>query len=294
MRLVVASFFLIAAGSASAGWERVVAKDEMRGKSIVSYTQTVPAITGSTARLQVSVLENANGNPGVIFNVVGAMPQRCDDGTKLCDVPVKFDKGSVEKELFVIDGSSLTPTHNLAFLAAMIAAKTLFIEVSLADGGRVQYKLDTAGLDLGVEKKPELSLMGFELGGQSATLPDGMKKYSEQGADICYSSENVSGVFGQGSVKSVSLCFYEGVLYLASIVPGSKAAYTEGVKFLDAKFGPYDKSDVYPRWPRDSGKVIDTNTRSATFLSIGKVDYNTSFMISDDVVSRFVPKRIDK
>ncbi len=291
MRLVLALFMFLAASSASADWFRSETKDAMRGTSIISYHQTISSLTESRSKLDAVVLENVHGYPAVIFNVSGGRVSGCDDGGTLCDINVKFDDGSVRSELFDWDGRSLSPINNVAFVAAMAESKVLFVELNILGEGARQYKVDTSGLSVDVGRGPDVSILGYQLGKKSAALPANMKKYGEEGDRVCFSSENTEGVFGHGKVKSVALCFYRNQLYLALIVPGTKESYVSGINFLNSRFGSYDKTGIYPRWPRGSGKKIETNTKSASYMSAGKSDYSLPFVISDDVLSLLVPEQ---
>lgn len=281
MKLMVFCVALALSSVASADWHKETIKDEMRGTARAVYLTEARPLDGTSPSIQLRVVEDPDGRHGVIFSPEGAMFETC---SSLCDVEFRFDDGKVRKISFSSkDGRFAVPTESVSFAGAIKLSKYLFIEFALAGGKKAQYKFEVSGLPIDVNVGPEVNVIGYVLGRRYAEDEISLKKYRDANGVACYSGGDNQKPFGTKTVEKVSLCFSGGYFQTALITPGNKSSYAEGVAFLTKTLGPAEKDSFMPRWPDRGDKLIDRQTKNATYFSSSKNDYKSQFILSDGV-----------
>ncbi|BDM23611.1 hypothetical protein KMS_R33680 [Pseudomonas sp. LRP2-20] len=279
---------------ANAGWMKTDLPDEMRGTSAAMYSQEASPVRGEGPSLDLRVFDKGDGAPGVMLELKSATADDCpsrEEGKQTCNLQVRFENGAVQSVSFASkDGKSFIPTSMGAFSGAVINAKFLYVEIPV-DKFNLQYRFDLTGIDVEYKPGPSISILGFEIGSAYPGRKPDLPVSSEARGDICYSGEQLQGVFKGVVVAKATLCFYNDVFYQALVVPGTKASYTAGFKFLTEKFGKTDPDGIYPSWPDEGDKLITRNVREASYFSVGKIRYDYPFIISDEAWSLMVPKR---
>lgn len=272
---------------AAAEWKVVSSKDEMRDISYVSYINTADLVRGEGVPIFMAVVDKGDGKPGAMFHAQsGRIPNCREEKTRYCNLELRFNNGDInEVQFFQDDDGSLTPTQLVSFVGTLTFADVLYIELPMANGLKAQYRFNTATLPAVVARSPKITLLGYDLGmnyrGKEPSLP---KQVQPDGRN-CYKGTNQK-VLDGASYSEVTLCFYKGIFYSAILRPGNKAAYAEGEKYLTNIFGQEDTNSLLRKWPASSGKVVETNTRSAIHLVVNSGDLNAPFIISDDI---FIP-----
>jgi len=279
---------MIFSSTAFAGWESHDIKDDLRGITSVHHVIKSGPVDGSEPIIEVRVISESKKPAGIIIASHSDRFASCADGR--CKIPVRFDEGDVHDISFAqAENGSLIPEESGVFAGALSSATELRAEIKFKDGSTHQYKVDVSGLDVDLPEPPELMILGYTLGSSYAGSEPNMPKSVADGDRSCYKPEGVTKAFGTQPVNQAVLCFYRGIFYSALIVPGSKSAYAEGIKFLNAALGKPDSDSVYPTWPASSGKRISYASRSAFYLSTGDTKkYESPFIITDDSVGLLV------
>lgn len=278
---------------AKAEWVKTDVRDEMRGTNTTLYSQEVPPIDGLGPNLTLRVFDKNDGAPGVMLNLSKGAAEGCpvpEPGRQTCDLQARFDEGEVQGISFATkDGKSLMPTGLGAFSGAVLNAKVFYIELPI-DGTRMQYRYDLSGLNVKYNPGPEISILGFVIGNAYSAEKPGLKISRGAGNHVCYSGENLSGAFQGSVVSKATLCFYKDVFYQAIVVPGTKASYASGYKYLTSKFGKPDPEGIYPSWPDDGDKLISRSVREASYFALQKNRYDYPFIITDEAWSLMAPE----
>ncbi|MFJ2456734.1 hypothetical protein ACIOWK_34435 [Pseudomonas protegens] len=296
MRIIIGVAALVfapwLASSAHAEWQKSEIKDEMRGKTTSVFSLTASPVSGAGPDVTLMVLDKNDGLPGVVLAVKEGQAEDCPTAdSSYCNVSVKFDGGKITEESFsTTEGTHLVPSKVVAFAGTITKANNLFLEVNLKHYGLLQYKFSVKGLEVRVDRSPNVRVLGFELGVEYPNIDIPLTVSRTNGLDICYAGDNVEGVFGPGKTKQVHMCFYGGVLYRVIATPGTKSAYTAGVKYLSSVFGKPDPESIYPSWPDNGDKVIERSTKKASYLTFEKNRYGDPFIISDEVISPLIPE----
>lgn len=275
---------------AVAEWVRSVEIDEMRQTETVINSNTVSPLNRARPDLSLHMIDGGGGSHTVIFELERGVVDGCSkDETRLCDLDVRFDEGSVKSLSFAsTDGVTFIPTDNGAFAGAVVNASVLYIEVSV--GGVInQYKYDLKGLDVDFSTGPLVTFLGFNLGERYPDKRPTLEVSKTQGNEVCYSGEEVREVLAEAVVKKVTLCFYKDFFYRATIVPGDKKSYDAVYRLMVKYFGKPDPDALYPRWPDDKDKLVGKNVKSAFYLTFDKANYNMGFIVTDDSVDLLVP-----
>ncbi|MGA5718106.1 hypothetical protein ACPCWF_05675 [Pseudomonas atacamensis] len=276
----------------NAEWVRSEVRDEMRGSVTIVFSQTAKPADGGGPSATLMVMDKKDGKPGVVLHVEDGKVKGCPapDGS-LCSASIKFDDGKVREELFASDdGRQLIPTQVVAFAGSVVRAKQLFVELKVSGVGTRQYKFDSGALDLSIDEGRPLTLLGYQLGKKYPDVGPPLERTKGEGLDACYTGDNLPNVLGPEKMQKSTLCFFDGFFYSAVVIPGTKAGYASGVKYLTSVFGKPDPDGVYPSWPNRGGKLLDTDTRRASYFSIGKTTYTEPFIIADEIISPFVPQ----
>ncbi|WP_434606775.1 hypothetical protein J3P80_08895 [Pseudomonas sp. D2-30] len=279
------------ASLAHAEWMKSEIKDEMRGTSTIVFSQTSSPLAGDGPSVTLMVLDDKDGKPGVVFNLNSGRTEGCPAAdNSFCNVNVKFDEGKITEELFATtDGKQLIPSQVVAFAGSVSIAKKLFIEVELQGVGTRQYKFIVGDLDIPVDRTPSVKLLGYELGRKYSDVPSPLKKVKANGLDVCYEGEGLTGLFSAEPVNKATLCFFNGVFYSAVIIPGTKASYVSGEKYLTKIFGKPDPEALYPSWPNKGDNLLNKNTKRAAYFTFSPNSYYDPLVITDEIVSPLVP-----
>lgn len=279
----VLAALLVVVTNASAEWVKQDIKDEMRGTTKTAYLVEADPVSGQGPTVSLRVIEEADGKIGVIFSAE-KNTKFASCGDSLCDIEFRFDDSAVQKRLFVSKGGAYRlPVDVASFAGALQLSTHLYIEFYYDLENKYQYMFDIAELPVSVSRVPSIVISGFELGKKYSEDEISLKKYRGGEGESCYSGGDQDRPFGAQKVSKISLCFSSGYFRTALIDPGSKAAYAEGVSFLSKSFGSMDKDSIMPAWPRDDGKLLRMNTKSASYFSSSKKDYTSTFIISDGV-----------
>lgn len=275
----------------NAEWVKSEVKDEMRGSVTMVFSQTAKPMNGGGPNATLMVLDKKDGKPGVVLHLEDGKVKGCPKPDEsLCNASIKFDDGKVREELFASDdGRQLIPTQVVAFAGSVARAKQVFVELNVSGIGTRQYKFDSGALDLSIDEGKQLALLGYQLGKRYPDVGPPLQKAKSEGLDVCYVGDNLSGVLGSEKMQKSTLCFFDGFFYSAVVIPGTKAGYNSGAKYLTSVFGKPDPDGIYPSWPNRGGKLLDTDTRRASYFSIGKKSYSEPFIIADEIISPFVP-----
>lgn len=277
--------------AASAGWTKTILKDEMRATNTVMYTQEVLPIRGQGPKLILRVFDKNDGAPTAMLDIDSGRADGCPEpALQTCDLQARFDDGEVQGLSFATkDGKSLIPANLGAFSGAVLNATALYIEIPIG-GSFAQYRYDLAGIDVKYTPGPSVSLMGFDLGVAYPEKRPDLKVSRNTGDHVCYTGENVKGVFAGVTVSKASLCFYKNIFYQALVTPGSKNSYIEGYKYFVGRFGKPDPDGIYPTWPADSDKLIKRSVREASYFAVEKNRYDYPFIITDEAWKLMIPK----
>lgn len=281
MKLMVFCAALVFAANASAEWSKDIIEDKMRGTSRAVFMTEAKPIEGSGPSVELRMIDESDGRPGIVFTAKDAAFEKCPS---FCDVEFRFDDGKVKRSGFVSnDGRFTIPSETGSFAGAIKLSKELFIELGIAGGTKRQYRFDVSGLPIEVSASPEVNILGYFLGRRYSEAEIKLTKDRETDGVTCYLGGDQEKPFGKQAVSKVSLCFSGGYFRTALITPGNKAAYSEGASFLTKTFGSMDKESIMPRWPKHEWKVIEKETKTATYFSSSKNDYKSLFIISDGV-----------
>lgn len=276
---------------ASAEWAKTAVEDEMRSSSTLMYSQEVEPIRGQGPKLALRVFDKDDGAPTAMLSVGSGRVDGCPEpDLHSCDLQMRFDEGEVKEISFASqDGKNLIPTRVGAFAGAILSSKIFYIEIPV-NGSTAQYRYELAGINVKYAPGPNISVMGFELGSAYPGRKPNLEVSRSEGEHICYSGDNVKNAFAGATASKATLCFYKDVFYRALIVPGVKASYKAGYKYLVDRFGKPDPDGIYPSWPNDSDKLIQRSVREAAYFAVEKNRYDYPFIITDEAWDLVIPK----
>ncbi|WP_085708267.1 MULTISPECIES: hypothetical protein [unclassified Pseudomonas] len=293
--VILLSISLFFPAYASAEWQQSSVTDEMREKTTAVFTQVAKPIDGKGPSVEISVIDNADGRPGAVIFLDGGVPDNCPvKDSAYCEINVKLGSGAVEKMRFTpADKSRLIPQKSTAFVGSLKLASTMYVEIDIKNVGPRQYKFQTGGLPVAVDRSPNLTVHGFDLGQEYKGDKPGLTQLRVNGSDICYQVSDGGDSLGNGRFQDARLCFFEDVFYQAILSKGESGSYEAGKKYLISVFGKPDTDSVYPSWPNDGDKVIVKSTKRASYMP-GLKKSDGLFLIYDDIVSSLVPSAVSK
>ncbi|WP_146013190.1 MULTISPECIES: hypothetical protein [unclassified Pseudomonas] len=290
IKTLAALMLITVSFTASAGeWEHYKTKDEMRGEEVSGAIVTATSSAEPSVTLSMNVINKSETVQATVFTIDG---DRGLCAERICEVPVRFDDGSVTKERmsFSADGKTIIPTRSTAFSASVSISNTVFVEIPLARRGATQFRYNLPSPAFERVFNPPLNILGADMGRSGDFPSKNFTKIDSSKSVDCRESKNVEGVLPGSKISSMRMCFYKGFLYSVFFEAKSKNEVDAIARMLDSKLGPRDKESYFTSWPKDTGKIIENFTLKATYWPDPKLKNAGMYMIFDEGIAPTVPK----